>query len=500
MFANNKEKPIKLVVRYPTHSHTVTQLKKDTAKLLNKDPNSFYFVFSSQHSKEVITDEDKTLTNTLRKKRKIRPLFAFEVAEEDLKANPEERINVDYQTSKKVINYFGRPTRKKFTYPRTVSLRKNFTARDAYIKIFQQYRTLWEEAATEEESEDWKKLSNEEAFAKAWESEETKPFRIHLVTNARIFHECYFCGEKRCENCELKCDENLRISDLVEKIKDPEFNLEFEVFFEDLPENVDLERLNSYTDLSKTKEDDEEEKKNNINIYQCFEQFEEPEILGEENAWYCSNCKQHQRATKRMEIFKAPPILMIHLKRFKSGATSFASKSKISAKVDFPLVNFDIGEYVLNHELPMDYPVERITPGYRTEGANGETAQEGSTNVDSAGISDSNIIQPENEGQIQNGKEGMDVEVNSQSKNETIDEEAVNEKGDGKHLLYDLFAVVNHYGNLGFGHYTANGKNHVTNKWYNFDDSSVSEENSNNICTPASYVLFYKRKNWTFST
>lgn len=26
---------------------------------------------------------------------------------------------------------------------------------------------------------------------------------------------------------------------------------------------------------------------------------------------------------------------------------------------------------------------------------------------------------------------------------------------DGKPVIYDLFAVSNHYGNLGFGHYTA---------------------------------------------
>jgi ubiquitin carboxyl-terminal hydrolase 4/11 len=41
-------------------------------------------------------------------------------------------------------------------------------------------------------------------------------------------------------------------------------------------------------------------------------------------------------------------------------------------------------------------------------------------------------------------------------------------------LIYDLFAVSNHFGNLAFGHYTAFAKNHVTGKWYDFDDSMVS--------------------------
>ena len=31
---------------------------------------------------------------------------------------------------------------------------------------------------------------------------------------------------------------------------------------------------------------------------------------------YCSSCKQHRDASKRIEIWKLPAILLIHLKRF----------------------------------------------------------------------------------------------------------------------------------------------------------------------------------------
>ena len=41
-------------------------------------------------------------------------------------------------------------------------------------------------------------------------------------------------------------------------------------------------------------------------------------------------------------------------------------------------------------------------------------------------------------------------------------------------LLYDLYAVDEHIGGLGGGHYRAYAKNHETNKWYHFDDSHVS--------------------------
>jgi len=59
---------------------------------------------------------------------------------------------------------------------------------------------------------------------------------------------------------------------------------------------------------------------------------------------------------------------------------------------------------------------------------------------------------------------------------------------------YDLFAVSNHYGSLGGGHYTAFAKNKTTNKWYKFDDSSVSEVDEDKVKTSAAYVLFYQRK------
>ncbi|EGF83643.1 hypothetical protein BATDEDRAFT_18712, partial [Batrachochytrium dendrobatidis JAM81] len=59
--------------------------------------------------------------------------------------------------------------------------------------------------------------------------------------------------------------------------------------------------------------------------------------------------------------------------------------------------------------------------------------------------------------------------------------------------LYDLYAVSNHFGGLGGGHYTAFVKNPLNGKWYDCDDSSVSLLNSDRIVTEAAYLLFYTR-------
>ncbi len=41
--------------------------------------------------------------------------------------------------------------------------------------------------------------------------------------------------------------------------------------------------------------------------------------------------------------------------------------------------------------------------------------------------------------------------------------------------LYDCYAVSNHYGGLGGGHYTAFGRMPDDGRWYCFDDSRVEE-------------------------
>lgn len=43
------------------------------------------------------------------------------------------------------------------------------------------------------------------------------------------------------------------------------------------------------------------------------------------------------------------------------------------------------------------------------------------------------------------------------------------ESEDGKHEIYDLFAVDDHYGGLGGGHYTAFAKNFIDGQWYEYN-------------------------------
>ena len=58
--------------------------------------------------------------------------------------------------------------------------------------------------------------------------------------------------------------------------------------------------------------------------------------------------------------------------------------------------------------------------------------------------------------------------------------------------IYELYAVSQHYGSCGGGHYTAICKN--SGKWYDFNDSSVSQSSEKNVVSGSAYLLFYRRK------
>ena len=59
--------------------------------------------------------------------------------------------------------------------------------------------------------------------------------------------------------------------------------------------------------------------------------------------------------------------------------------------------------------------------------------------------------------------------------------------------VYDLYAVSNHFGGMGGGHYNAYCKM-PDGKWWCFDDSHVHAVDTNNICSSSAYVLFYRRR------
>lgn len=148
-----------------------------------------------------------------------------------------------------------------------------------------------------------------------------------------------------------------------------------------------------------------------ISLYTCLEAFLREEPLVPEEMWYCPCCEERRQASKKLDLWRLPEVLVVHLKRF---LYSRSMKHKLETFVNFPIHDFDLTRYVAR-------------------------------------------------------KNGL------------------------QRHLYELYAVSNHYGSMGSGHYTAHVKLIDENRWYNFDDSHVSPISEDEIKTSAAYVLFYRK-------
>uniref|UniRef100_F1KVS2 Ubiquitin carboxyl-terminal hydrolase n=1 Tax=Ascaris suum TaxID=6253 RepID=F1KVS2_ASCSU len=83
-------------------------------------------------------------------------------------------------------------------------------------------------------------------------------------------------------------------------------------------------------------------------INECFHLFTRQELLSDGNLWYCSRCKEHQHATKKLDLWKLPPVLIIHLKRFHFTRWS---REKIDIPVEFPLTGLDLTSRVVDEKF-----------------------------------------------------------------------------------------------------------------------------------------------------
>lgn len=147
-----------------------------------------------------------------------------------------------------------------------------------------------------------------------------------------------------------------------------------------------------------------------VKLEDCLNEFEITEKLDKDNEWYCNKCKKHVRASMKLEIYKAPKILILHLKRFETSKVRFSQSTKIDIDVSLPIDHdFDMNNYICDKS---------------------------------------------------------------------------------KSNIYELYAISNHFGSTGGGHYTATAKNFG--KWYNFNDSTVSS--TSNVGGGSAYILMFKRK------
>ncbi|KAH9268285.1 hypothetical protein BASA83_009446 [Batrachochytrium salamandrivorans] len=78
-----------------------------------------------------------------------------------------------------------------------------------------------------------------------------------------------------------------------------------------------------------------------VTLNECIEEHLREEEIDE---WYCGRCKEHTHGLKKLDLWKLPEILIVHLKRFVLHPR-LQIWTKLESVVDFPLDQFQIGKF-----------------------------------------------------------------------------------------------------------------------------------------------------------
>lgn len=239
-----------------------------------------------------------------------------------------------------------------------------------------------------------------------------------------------------------------------------------------------------------------------INLDYCLEAFTKEEHLGEEEKYYCSKCHQHQLASKKLEIWRLPPILIVHLKRFQYLNGKWVKSQKV---VNFPFKNFEPTAYlasiprqtVLRHKQlkAKRLQKESIDPS-ATEQKTSASSHRCSERTEDVSLCTSNnntasgTSVPNDDGICNNlGTSEDDEDVGEDLQD--FHQHKLCDDADPFELSYQLYSIVCHSGILGGGHYVSYACN-PNGKWYCYNDSSCKEVTD--MDTSSAYMLFYERK------
>jgi len=175
-----------------------------------------------------------------------------------------------------------------------------------------------------------------------------------------------------------------------------------------------------------------------ITLEECLDAFAREERIPEA---YCSKCKDFRVQTKRMSLWRLPPVVVIQLKRFQF---TQHMRRKLRELVVFPVEGLDLS---------------RIMAAESENQKSEEAKKTGAEDV--------------------NGEEEEDARTKDTGRS---------------HMLYDLYGVVHHQGALSGGHYVASLKSELDGQWRLFNDAQIYEIHSRDVVDASAYILFYIRR------
>ena len=241
-----------------------------------------------------------------------------------------------------------------FKYPLPISIKSDNTIYNIYEKIYIYLRELKlfhyfqkEELLNINDSFNNISYRNEKSagFLIYVDNNKIKKFNMSICT--KILN--YFQKKPQKFRILEKFSPHTKYSGIKEKLK--LFKNKRLILNIDLKYNIDINKLPKINKTNKNKM----KYSTDIDIYDCLNLFNNEEKI-EDNIYYCTKCKKHVIINKKIDIYKEPYYLIIHLKRFKNGDEmnnnyifNFFNNIKNNTFIDFPIQDLDLTKYILRN-------------------------------------------------------------------------------------------------------------------------------------------------------
>lgn len=295
--------------------------------------------------------------------------FVYDLGLGGATVEPEQYCLLQISVSQETSWFYE--SNKDITYPRMKYINMHINMNDLHLIVYEMLRPYLKKLF---ESSNGKNTPNKDASAQEYETKIYKDglYKLSYLgggtkENLKKKPGCLLCGKTSCKGCKVPYETTA--GPLVKDICE-EGVLKLDVKFSKNVKKEALE-LNFYKEVE-VKNQETGAENNSLSIFDCLTQFIQAEKLEKGNEWYCSNCKDHKLATKKMDIYKTSNFLIIHLKRFKSSkVTSYgsyfgfgSSTKKINTLISFPLQNLDLSTYILDKKCNAIYDLYAVSNHY----------------------------------------------------------------------------------------------------------------------------------------
>ena len=246
-----------------------------------------------------------------------------------------------------------------FAMPRLVLLAATLTLYQVHLVVF----SLLNKAANACEMEG-NEANIEETFQK-WLQNDQKSliYKLNLCNLKRNKSEnCDFCGKSKCDSCLLPISHDISLHSL-RSTSNPTISLAFDVEFHMncLGVTPSITSLTPHSSLEAVRKEEKQQDSRCYSLYDCLDFAAQGEKLDSDNEVFCSVCSKHMQATKQMTIYRLPPVLIVHLKRFKTTRTG---RQKDDRMVNCPLIGLDLRKYCKTSRFEAIYDLYAVSNHY----------------------------------------------------------------------------------------------------------------------------------------